>query len=286
MDFKKVASIVIALIIILIGAIIFLRFENDRNSKTVSDKREISKYKPSEEPSLVFPKTTPSEKKQAHSLPKLVIVIDDIGNSKELGDEVLSIKNVTIAIIPNLKYSLYFAQKGKDFGKDILVHVPMEPKDSSKYDSDSEILKVGMSESEIKKLADKLLNAVPYAIGANNHMGSKFTEDTEKIESFLQVLKKRNMFFVDSRTSTDSKAYETTLKLGIKGLKRDIFLDHEITEEKISEQLDKAVDIAIQNGYAIAIGHPHKETIKVLKTRLEEISKKVNIVSISHLKGL
>ena len=286
MDFKKVVSIVIALIIIMVGAIIFLRFENDRDSKTVSGKREISKYKPAEEFSPVSPKTISSEKKEEASLPKLVIVIDDIGNSKELGDEVLSIKDVTIAIIPDLKYSLYFAKKGKDFGKDILVHVPMEPKDSSKYDSGSDILKVDMNENDIKRLADKLLSSIPYAIGANNHMGSKFTEYPEKLEPFLQVLKKKNMFFVDSRTSPDSRAYETTLKLGVKGFKRDIFLDHEITEEKISEQLDKAIDIAIQNGYAIAIGHPHKETIKVLKTRLGEISKKVGVVSISHLKGL
>jgi polysaccharide deacetylase 2 family uncharacterized protein YibQ len=114
-------------------------------------------------------------------------------------------------------------------------------------------------------------------------MGSKFTEDEERMKFFLEVLKKKKLFFLDSRTSSESKAYNIAGDLGIKSLKRDIFLDSDLTEAKISEQLDKAVSEAHKNGFAIAIGHPHRETVNVLKSRLDEIRKKVAIVPLNRI---
>lgn len=241
-------------------------------------KKEIIFYKGDEKLSIPYAVFTEEEK------PNLVIVIDDIGNSLELGEKVLKFKNVTLSIIPQLKYSLYFAKKGKEMKKDILVHVPMEPHSIDKYNNgETKFLRTEMSNEDIKTLGRFYLESIPYAIGANNHMGSKFTEDPEKMRVFLEDIKERKMFFLDSRTSSNSIANNVAEKLNITSFSRDVFLDHVIDEEAISKQLDKAIEIAKEKGYAIVIGHPHKETLNVLEKRYEEIRKKVNIVPISSL---
>ncbi len=216
--------------------------------------------------------------------PKLIIVIDDIGNSIDLGERVLRLENVTLSIIPQLKYSFYFAKKGKELNKDILIHVPMEPHSFDKYkNGETKFLTTEMDNEDIKKLSKFYLESVPYAIGANNHMGSKFTENEEKMKIFLEGIKERNLFFLDSRTSVNSVASNVAQQLGLKFFVRDIFLDHELDEEIISQQLDKAIKIAKEKGYAIAIGHPHRETLSVLEKRLPDIKKEVSIVPISFL---
>ncbi len=268
MSFRKVIYFLFALVIIMAGAFFYLKSVNEKTGKQ-------------EEKTVSVPEKP--EEKPPSGLPKLAIVIDDIGNSKELGEEVLSINNVTIAIIPELKYSLYFAERAHKKGKDILVHMPMEPKNKDKYGGDTTFLKVDMSSGEIKKITESLLKTVPYAKGVNNHMGSEFTENQEKLMPFFEVLKKRGLFFLDSRTSAESRAFETSITMGIKGYKRDVFLDHEVDEEKISKQLDIAVSEAYRKGYAIAIGHPHPETISVLKRRFKEIAKTVEIVPLSKI---
>jgi polysaccharide deacetylase 2 family uncharacterized protein YibQ len=215
---------------------------------------------------------------------KLIIVIDDIGNSLEMGERVLRLPNITLSIIPELKYSLFFAEKARKQKKDVLVHVPMEPHNFEKYNNENtKFLKVEMDDREITELGEQLVNSVPYAIGANNHMGSKFTENEEKMAVFLKTLKRKGMFFLDSKTSPFSVAKNVAEQIKIPSITRDVFLDHEIDEEKISQQLDRAVAIAKEKGYAIAIGHPHKETLNVLERRLKEIEKDVKVVPISKL---
>ncbi len=217
--------------------------------------------------------------------PVLSIIIDDIGNSKELGEELFKIKGLTYSILPNLPYSSYFEELAKKENKDIMLHIPMEPKDISKYGNQDNLIKVTMSDKEIIAKTELFINSLSYVKGVNNHMGSKFTEDAEKIVVFLKEVKKRGLFFLDSRTSPDSKAYDVAKEMGIKSFKRDVFLDHELDEIKIAEQIDKAVEIALKNGFAIAIGHPHRETIKVLNEKLPEISKKVEIVPLSKVEN-
>lgn len=280
MNFKKILTFLVAFALVIAGATLYL--------KLINKKREEIKPSPKVEvPAPLPPKKIEEEKPpqglETKKLPKLAIIIDDIGHSKELGEEVLALKDVSIAIIPDLKYSLYFAERGRELGKDILIHVPMEPKSKDKYSDDTKMLKEDMSDEEIKSLAEKFIKSVPYAKGVNNHMGSKFTEDREKIKAFLDVVKDRGMFFLDSRTSPNSIAYDCGKELGLKTFKRDVFLDHELSEDKISRQLDLAIEEAKKKGYAIAIGHPHPETIKVLKRRFPEISRVVKIVPLTDL---
>lgn len=280
MNFRKIVILLVALALIIAGATIYLKLINESKEEAEPQTKSVIASRPPLDKQQL---EKPTVEKKANQLPKLAIVIDDIGNSKELGEEVLALKNVTIAIIPELKYSLYFANKGNELGKDILVHAPMEPKSKDKYSNESKLLRTDMSDDEVRSLTLNFIKSIPFAKGVNNHMGSKFTENKEKIEVFLKVLKEKNMFFLDSRTSSDSVAFKSSIDFGLRSYKRDVFLDHEISEEKISQQLDNAIAEAHKNGYAVAIGHPHQETINVLKGRYNEITKSVEIVPISKL---
>ena len=123
-------------------------------------------------------------------------------------------------------------------------------------------------------------------MGVNNLMGSHFTENIDSMKVFLSEIKGRGLVFLDSKTSAESKVAEAAGEVGVPLLTRNIFLDNEQDEEYISGQLEKAKNIAVKKGYAIAIGHPHKETIAVLKKELTRYeSEGVVIVKLSDLYG-
>lgn len=209
-------------------------------------------------------------------LPRLVIVIDDVGNTKEQGEAVFAMRELTPSILPGLPFSRYFADKARQSGRRVLVHVPMEPHGAKSYAPEQ--LETGMTDSAIRSLSARFLDDVPSAVGANNHTGSKFTEDAGRMDLFLHVLKERGLFFLDSRTSASSRGADRARALGIETFSRDVFLDHDISVSAISRQLDKAVEIARERGFAIAIGHPHRETLDVIRRRLPELSGQVRIV--------
>ena len=125
-----------------------------------------------------------------------------------------------------------------------------------------------MDRATIIAQVQKDLQDVPKAIGVNNHMGSRFTNDHQGMLAALTAIKGQSLFFVDSMTSSQSIAYETAQELGIKTARRDIFLDNEQNGAKIKAQLDKLVKRAKQNGSAIGIGHPYPATLATLKKEL------------------
>ena len=220
--------------------------------------------------------------------PKIVIIIDDLGLSKKPIDQLLQIKApITFAVLPNLPYSTYAAEKADKKGWDVILHMPMEPKESSGYtgaDAGDDALLVGLPKDKILAKFNDNLSSVPHVKGVNNHMGSKFMENSELIELILVDLKKKNMLFVDSLTTAQSKGYETALRLGMKTAQRDIFLDHSAKDSKhVKEQLRKLINLSKKRGYAVGIGHPYPGTLKALAEMIPEISGEVEVVSISNI---
>jgi hypothetical protein len=122
-----------------------------------------------------------------------------------------------------------------------------------------------MSEQEIIALVEKNLDQVPYISGVNNHMGSKVTPDASLMYTILQRLKQRDLFFIDSRTTANSVAYDVALQLEIPTAQRHVFLDNERDENTIREKLIELFTLAQDRGEAVGICHPLPETIKVLK---------------------
>lgn len=203
--------------------------------------------------------------------PKLLIIIDDIGYNTWYQDLIFSIQQpIVLAILPQIPYSKHFAEESRKRGFEVILHQPFEPNDPSEDTGPGEI-KVGMNATEIKQILDANLKTVPGAIGINNHMGSKATQDWHLMLLVSKELQRKKLIFLDSRTVSKSVAYEAARAVGIPALTRDVFLDSENEVKFIEKQLEQAAKISKANGLAIVIGHPYENTLWVLKQRLPKL---------------
>lgn len=220
-----------------------------------------------------------------YKTPRLALVLDDWGydvNKLRHLDGVTV--PLTIAVIPFLRNTKETALRAVNMGYEVIVHMPMEPKGMETNKPGYGALLTDMKENDIRLIVGNDIKNVPNAVGVNNHMGSQFTENEDLMKIALSEVKKRGLFFVDSRTSAASVGYETAKKLKMKTAKRNIFLDNERNDDYIKAQLYKAVKMAKKNGSAIAIGHHYKETLRVLKQEIANIEKEgVQIVKVSDL---
>ncbi|MEQ9619085.1 MAG: divergent polysaccharide deacetylase family protein [Deltaproteobacteria bacterium] len=220
--------------------------------------------------------------------PKVVIIVDDIGVNKKQIDALLELPGpVTFAVLPNLSYSDYAAEMARNEGWEVILHLPMEPKESSGYvaaDAGESVLLVGVSKKDILAKLNENLSSVPYVRGVNNHMGSKFMQSEELMKLVLKEIKGKGLFFVDSMTSSDSVGYETAAKMGMKTTKRDLFLDDSSKGSGyVKSQIEKLVKISEKKGYAIGICHPYPDTIKALSEMLPQIKNKVELTTVSNI---
>jgi polysaccharide deacetylase 2 family uncharacterized protein YibQ len=214
-------------------------------------------------------------------LPKVAIVIDDMGLNKKGAYELFTINGkLTFSILPQRPYSKWVAHEGHKRGYEIMAHIPMEPLDNSNKPGKG-ALYTWMTDDDIRQTLIYNLDSIPYVAGFNNHMGSAFTQDKRSIEAALSSVNGRNLFFLDSLTTSGSVAASVSREQGLRTYRRDIFLDAENDYQFIESQWKKLVKIAEKKGQAIAIGHPYKNTILFLKNNLP--SKDINIVPISEI---
>jgi polysaccharide deacetylase 2 family uncharacterized protein YibQ len=208
-----------------------------------------------------------------------------MGSSLSEAKELLSIDiPLTFSIIPGLPKAKSVAAAARSAGLEVMVHIPMEPKGYPKQRLEQNGLLVAQTEEEITARTVALLNAVPEADGANNHMGSRFTEQEEKMLPFLKVLKERGLFFVDSRTTPGSVGYATAERIGVKAASRNVFLDNDQDVETIKRQLYAAAEMSRNKGGVIAICHPHTSSIAALKGAMPELKRAgIKFVSVREL---
>ncbi len=199
--------------------------------------------------------------------PKVALIMDDMGYSLDSIYDILSIqKPITVAILPYSPLSEETARLAHQSGFEILLHLPLESLNNEGENSNTPgLIHSGMSFQEVIEVLDNNLAQVPYINGVNNHMGSKITPDDSMMYTILQRLKERNLFFIDSRTTSDTVAYELARRLDIPSAERHVFLDVELDEDSIKEKLIELFTLAQRNGTAVGICHPLPETIKVLK---------------------
>lgn len=197
---------------------------------------------------------------------KVVIIIDDMGYSIDKVREIIDFGvPITVAVIPFLSHSTDTAFEAGANGLELLLHLPMEPSNLADNNPGKGALLTNMSSAELRSNILKGLREVPGAVGINNHMGSRFTENSEKMSIVVDVVKEKDLFFIDSRTSSKSVAENVAREAGLKTIERNIFLDNEQDEDYIRGQIERLKKIALKKGVAVAIGHPYKETLKVLK---------------------
>ena len=205
--------------------------------------------------------------------PRVAIIIDDIGFRDEIEQGFLALPGrLTFAVLPFSKSGVAFAKKAHSLGREIMLHLPMEPKAYPSIRPGKGGLLLKMGNEEIRQTLLANLTQVPYISGVNNHMGSAFTSDAAKMDLVIRELKGRNLYFVDSRTAGSAKGYEVARQLGVPAAARNVFLDHTPTEDVIAKQFDLLMRTAQRQGYAIAIGHPHKATLDTLRRKLPELA--------------
>ena len=134
-------------------------------------------------------------------------------------------------------------------------------------------LRPGMESDQVTNLVQQMLSTVPQAEGANNHQGSVGTSDAVLMDEIMSALRERDLFFVDSRTSTATVAYAAARRAHVRTASRDVFLDDSEDVAAIRHQLELAVQDAKLHGSAIAIGHPHATTLQVLAEDLPKLQR-------------
>ena len=199
----------------------------------------------------------------------IVLVIDDFGyRNDSISDGFLELPvPITCAVLPGHNQSSRFAKKAINAGKEVIVHMPMQSAIASSGEDEFK-LKIGMTSEEIEWRLNEALNEIPEAVGINNHQGSKATTDGKVMAVVASVLKNKNKFFLDSRTSSKTVGENTMRSVGVPTARRHIFLDNDLSIENISKQLDKLVAVAEKKGLAIGIGHVKGNTLKVLEEEI------------------
>ena len=220
-------------------------------------------------------------------LPEVAIIMDDLGTNKKYWKEIFSLKYpVTLSILPHQAFSTELARRAHKEGSEVILHIPMEPIDYLNHNPGTGALLVSMTEEELIETLLSDLSSVPYICGVNNHMGSLFTQDKDKMEIVLGEINKKGLFFVDSRTTPKSLAFETAVGMGIPTLKRSVFLDNDRKVDKIKSRIEELMKDAKKDGFAVGICHPYPETIKALK-EMEPVlfNGVVKVVNLSDLIG-
>ena len=227
----------------------------------------------------------PSDKPPPFPTVKLAIVIDDLGHDGRLARRFLKIDgHLSFSVLPYGTFSGSIARRIHLAGRDLLLHLPMEPKGYPEVDPGAGALLIDMPKGELVRTLRKNLDSIPHIDGVNNHMGSRFCEYEQKMRVVMNELKKRDLFFLDSRTTSRTKAYSVALQLNLPAAKRDVFLDNIQTSHAIRGQMRRLIQLAKLKGQAIGIAHPNETTLKVLKEVIPELpGQGVKLVPVSHL---
>lgn len=213
---------------------------------------------------------------------KLAIVIDDFGYRPHTENQVLAMPSaISVAVLPNAPHAHEMATKAHNSGHEVLIHLPMAP--LSKQPLEKDTLRPEMSSEEIERIIREAYGKVPYAVGLNNHMGSAMTSSLFGMQKVMQSLARYNLYFLDSMTIGNSQAMRAAQGTGVKVIKRKVFLDDTQNEADIRVQFNRAVQIARRSGWAIAIGHPHPSTVRVLQQMLPTLAADITLVPASSL---
>lgn len=219
------------------------------------------------------------------------IIIDDFGNNMKGTEEIIGLPYpLTVAVMPFLPTSKADAEAAHLAGKEVIIHLPMEPMNGNRSNwLGPGVITTQLSDDEIRKRVDAAINNIPHAIGINNHMGSKVTADARVMRIVLEQCKKHKLFFVDSHTNYHSIACQTAQEVGVPCIENEMFLDDQHTLSHVTKQILLIHQRLQTRNYCIAIGHVGtggKTTAAALKSKLPDLTDYVQFVPISKLISL
>jgi polysaccharide deacetylase 2 family uncharacterized protein YibQ len=223
---------------------------------------------------LVLAGTAVAPGAPAGELAPVAIVIDDLGNRRSDDLRALELPGpLTYAFLPHTPHAASLARIAHSLGKQVLVHLPMEALSRRALGPGG--LTAALARHQFERRIHAALDAVPHASGVSNHMGSLLTTMPQPMDWLMQVLAGRGgWLFLDSRTTTETVAERRAIAAGVATTRRDVFLDNEPTPEAIHAQLDRLLSKARRHGTAVAIGHPHPETVAVLARELPRLRRR------------
>ena len=203
------------------------------------------------------------------------IIIDDFGyRNDEVSKGFLKLNaRLTYAVIPGHEHSKSFGELAIKNGYEVIVHMPFENL-ANKGGEDEFVLATHMDSETIQERVRTALDQIPLAIGMNNHQGSKASADQHVMSNVARVMKERNLFFVDSRTTAKTVAESTMEVFGVPTTRRNVFLDNEDDEGKILAQLIELVEKSDKWGAAVGIGHVKPKTLKILQEHIPSLQRK------------
>lgn len=288
-------GLLVFIIIISVAAIVYVLSVQEEKSLIKEPRKETKQVEPKKSIAPKVERAKPAKEKEKIIVSKIekmplplkqiAIIIDDIGYDLGPVKELLKINaDITFSILPFLNHTRETAEILHQAKREILLHLPMEPVSYPREKPGAGALFTDMNNNELLYQLEKNIEAVPYISGVNNHMGSRFMEDKEKLTVIFGQLKKKNLFFIDSRTAANSETFAAAQKVGLQVAERKIFIDNIRDYNEIYNNL---IGIINHNGDAsplIVIGHPYPETIKALRDAVKVLrGKGILIVPVSQI---
>jgi len=221
----------------------------------------------------------------SENTPRISIIIDDMGNRLHEGRAAIALPGaLTYSVLPHTTYSKRLATAAHNADKEVMLHQPMEAMTGNHFLGEGGIT-LDMTQKDIERALRRNLASVPYSVGINNHMGSLMTRHPGNMAWLMAVLKRRgDLYFIDSKTTSESIAAQIAEEHQVPNSKRNIFLDHDIDSEAIKEQFARLIRQAKLTGSAIGIGHPHPETIAVLQELLPDLEQQnIKLIPVSEM---
>jgi polysaccharide deacetylase 2 family uncharacterized protein YibQ len=294
---RLIAGLVI--MILIVGSALFVAdyyLESPEPEQEITKQDAVKQHIAKKSPAHSRPvyEVFPVEKKRVHKpislpvakrpkkLPRVAIIIDDIGYDRLIAEKFLRLDaRLTFSVLPYSPFGKQIIDSARRKGIEIMLHLPMEPVEYPKIDPGKGALLTLMSPDQLISMLNKDLDCIPYVRGVNNHMGSKMTAESEKMNQIFSILKKRGLFFIDSRTTSDTLCRSSARLFKVPFAQRDIFIDHRTDYLFIRKQINGLIHTAMSRGKAVGIAHPHHETYKVFSEMLPELKKKVKLVHAS-----
>jgi len=215
--------------------------------------------------------------------PRLALILDDGGYGGAHTETILRMSpKLTLAILPNTPFGRETAERAHALGFEIMLHMPMETGNGNTTFPGE--IQTAMTAEKIRELTLDAIAQVPGLKGANNHTGSKFTANPEKMAEFLAVIEEQNLYFIDSVTRGDTQAWRVAYEMGIPTTRRDLFIDHDMSEAMITQRFEELIAMAKTKGSAIGIAHFRPLTVRVLEPLMYRIEEEgVELVHASEL---
>jgi len=199
-------------------------------------------------------------------LPRIALIIDDLGNRPFNDARAAALDGpVACAVLPHTPYAARVARRAHAAGKEVLLHLPLQPVEQFAVTQDG-MIQLDTTHTQLVRILASDLASVPYVVGVNNHQGSLLTQHPGHMTWLMDALHSRgDLFFVDSYTSEASVALRLARENGVPSIRRDVFLDHDPSPAAIEAEFDRLKKLAVTRGVAVGIGHPYKTTLDFLE---------------------